>query len=47
MSLFLETLRDAAIWSALLLALPAGYCVAVLAKAGWKEVSGRWHGNGC
>ncbi|MBQ3988881.1 MAG: hypothetical protein II629_09000 [Ruminococcus sp.] len=47
MSVFREAVKDAAIWSALLLAMPASYCVAVAVKAVWKEVMNRWLGKNC
>lgn len=47
MSLVIEALRDAAICTGLLLALPVGYCVLAVARAVWKEVRGGCRGNDC
>lgn len=47
MSLALETLRDASICTALLLALPIGYCIVAVCKAAWKEGIKRWCGRSC
>ena len=45
--LFAEALRDAAICTGLLLALPAGYCVVFIAKSAWKEVRTKCRGKNC
>ena len=45
MSIAKEALREAAIWTGLLLALPGFYCAAVIVKAAWKEVRGRCRGK--
>lgn len=47
MSVAQEALRDAAICTAMLLALPVGYCVWFAVKAVWKEVLAKCRGKDC
>lgn len=47
MSLVIEALRDAAICTGLLLALPVGYCILAVARSVWKEVREGCRGKSC